>query len=178
MKTINYNIAKVMKSMIACLIILGSIPTIANASNNSLMIGESRHKEIVLNVEEWMNSQNYWTEGTIEEGDTESTLIIEEWMTQSTYWGDISQSEEKETLTTLKIESWMNSSDYWLGRHEEEQDAKMEIESWMNNSAYWNGIHNTEEQDLTLNIESWMNNNSFWMGTTEEIVEEEKLATF
>ena len=139
METTTYKIENVMKSIVASLIILISFSVLTKGENlvneaNAIVGSESE-----LQVESWMNSNNYWN-GNADKDEQELVSKIESWMNNSAYWTGTANTENIEEIPALVIESWMNSDNYWNGNADiEERELALEIESWMNNSAYWTG---------------------------------------
>jgi len=143
-------------------------------------------KEPVLEVENWMNSNNYWgvktkneIPATKEVAESELALEIESWMTNNNYWNGTSEAETAESEPALEIESWMTTSSYFTGTNiveAVEAEPTLEIESWMSNSNYWSGNTEGNEKELTLDIESWMNSGTYWTGSEEPIKSGNNLA--
>jgi hypothetical protein len=140
MKTINFKIEKVMKTMVASLIILVSFSGISKGVNTGSEATDINGNELAVQVKSWISSSTYWDlSANIDNIDAISDGTVEKNL-------NIAVNAENQELGQ-EMKSWMSNSAYWNGKVEsDDQDLARQIKSWMNNGTYWSSENENQNQ--------------------------------
>jgi hypothetical protein len=145
MKTITYKITKVMRAIVASLIILTALPGISKGENSGREAVEITANELTVQVKSWMNDNSYWSDVDNSQSEENSATTVQ---------------SENEDLSN-KMESWISNGTLWNG-DSEEQELALQMKMWISNNTYWNNDTEENNQELALQMKSWISNISFW----------------
>lgn len=158
MKTIIYKMAKVMRTIVASLIILTALPGISKGENSGRESVEITTNELTVQVKSWMNDNSYWSDVDNSQSEENSATTV--------------QSENQDLSN--EMESWISNGTLWNGDSDnEEQELVLQMKRWISNNSYWNNDTEENNQELALQMKSWISNISFWnrrMGHASQII--------
>ena len=164
MKTLNYKLTKMMKSIVVSLILLVSVTGISKGATS---INEN---SLAIQVKSWISNSSYWLEP--DKRQTEELKILDVENDLNT----VSEIESQEL--SRQIESWMNNSTYWTGEADREnREITRQIKSWMNSSTFWSNDAETSKPDLAFQIKSWINNGVYWNESADPVIGNNELAS-
>ena len=158
MKTITDKIAKVMKTILASLIIMVALSGITKGENSGNEAVEINSNELTIEMKSWMVNSEYWSEPANKQ--------IEE--LTAAFENSDNQSESQELAQKMKL--WITNSSSWDKENDSNvQELALEMKSWMNNNSFWHGKTKIRGHQLAMAIRSWISNSSFWNEAEEPI---------
>jgi hypothetical protein len=145
MKTMIYNLQKVMISAIFVLIISSVGSAAAQAHETPVLIADNNSEAILVINEANNSTSGLLTEPSADANLRDLSLEIENWMSDGSYWESDNSSEIAEKDLSETIESWMSNGSYWsVPNHHHNAGARLthKIKSWMDNGSYWENDEN------------------------------------
>ncbi len=158
MKTITYKTTKVIKTIIATLLILVALCGVSKAENpvNEL---KSENNGLTIQLKAWMGDVNNW--GDMNGNDFNDASVCSNRLAES----EINNGEDLST----EMESWMTDNSLWDKESDNENsDLTLKMKSWISNSNLWDAEPDNNEE-LAVQIRQWIKNNSFINESNEQI---------
>ena len=110
-----------------------------------------KENEELLEVEDWMTSENHFGMFVEIENEMDESLELEEWMINEANF----TFGASETDAPLELESWMINEGHFISDYEPAiiEEEPLKLEGWMTNA---NNFRTWLETDEPLKLEAWM----------------------